>query len=817
MTRHNFGKRLDFGKRLAAASGSVLALTTALAFAHAAAAADAASAEPRDEKEVTEVVVTAVRGKAADVAPVKSSLSATEPEAVITRKFIEEWAPRVGDFTTSSSLAVSMVAVPNPNGPGATDGGKIAMRGFQDGQFNVTYDGIAWGDTNGPSHHANSFFPSSTIGGIVIDRGPGGATDLGQANFGGSLNLFSLPFEDHLTGRQTATVASFGTYQGVTTLATGPIASLHGANIVMNLMEYQTKGYLTNSPSDGFNQFIKINVPITSNFSVTGLYTHNYDEYNLSDSSSPGTVADTTLYGKQFALGNDPTQQNYYKYNRTTKSTEFGYLRGNADFGNGFTAENTLYTYWYYNSTKSGNATQSDATIGATALAAADKVVLTPQAVYPQGGKGYTDTVFGLPGYLKVNEYRVWGDVLKFYKDFDFGRLTVGAMYEEAQSDRTRFDIDLLTGLSDYREKAPLFPGPSGCGNLKVQSAPGKTWNGTCEVPLNINYNEFSGWHQYQPFAQFEWKPTDRLTITPGVKFIDFNLFVHAPVEAVPGAQQPSYSQDTFTKTLPFLTANYRIASTWSVYAQYAQGFLVPNIGSFYVSSPSQNKVVPQESTNYQLGTVFSAGKLTFDGDLYYIDFQHKIQTVTDLTTNETFETNSGGATYYGIEGQATYVLPQGFSVFGNLSINSAIGKDDSVNPGNNGHQLALVPFWTGAVGLRYEHPALFRSDDLLIATLDDKEIGPQFTSAASLSSAPTAKIDAFGQADFSLTYKLGNYGIEAQVLNLGDNQDITSFKGKALVAGANMPATTIAQGGAANVFTYQVGRSYQITLKAAF
>ena len=801
------------------AGGSILAMATALAFLQVspALAADAAAEPHATDTEVGEVIITAVQGKAADVAPVKSSLAATEPEAVITRKYIEEWAPRVGDFTTSSALAVSMVAIPNPNGPGSTDGGKIAMRGFQDGQFNVTYDGVPWGDTNGPSHHSNSFFPSSTIGGIVIDRGPGGAPDLGQANFGGSLNLFSLPFEDHFTGRQTATVGSFGTYQGVTTLATGPIAALHDTNIVLNFMEYKTNGYLTNSPSQGFNQFIKINVPVTSHFSVTALYTRNYDDYYLSDSSSPGTVAQTTLYGKRFALGNDPTQQNYWKYNFTKKETEFGYIRENAELGDGFSLENTSYTYWYSNKTLSGNATNADQTIGASALASADQVVLTPQAAYPKGGSGYTDKVAGLPGYLKRNEYRVRGDVLKLFKDTSFGRFTAGVWYEMAKTPRSRFDIDLLNMQPDYREKAALFPGPSGCGDLPDQVAPGKTWNGACQVPLDIAYNEYSGWHQYQPFAQFEWKPTQNLTITPGVKYVHFDLYVAAPVEAVSGSLQPSYSSGTYTKTLPFLTVNYRIAPDWSTYAQYAQGFLVPNIGAFYVTNPAANKVVPQQSTNYQLGTVFNSHNWTVDADVYYIDFQHKIQTFTDLTTNETYETNSGGASYYGVEGQTTYLFPHGFSVFVNASSNSAVGKDDPANPGGNGRQLALVPFYTAAGGLRFEHSGVARSDDDLIVTADYKEIGSQYTVAAAGAAGPTAWIPAFGQADLSATYRIRNYSLEAQVLNLTNSQDITSFKGKALIAGTDLPATTIAEGGAANVFTYQVGRSFQITVKAVF
>ena len=141
-------------RALGCASGFTLAMILVTPAAQAAVASDAIATnaavegpQKTDAPEVQEVIVTATKGKAADAAPVKSSLMATEPEAVITRKFIEESAPRVGDYTTTAILAPSMSTTPNPNGPGATDGAKISLRGFADGQFNVTYDGIAWGDT----------------------------------------------------------------------------------------------------------------------------------------------------------------------------------------------------------------------------------------------------------------------------------------------------------------------------------------------------------------------------------------------------------------------------------------------------------------------------------------------------------------------------------------------------------------------------------------------------------------------------------------------------------------------------------------------
>ncbi len=804
-------------RRASLAVCSLAILSFAAGSAHAAEAADAK--DNPDIPEVEAVIVTAPKGAASEAAPVKGSLTATEPQAVITRQFIEESAPRVGDFTTTAILAPSMGGVPNANGPGATDGAKITMRGFADGEFNITYDGIAWGDTNGPSHHANSFFPSSVIGGVVIDRGPGKADEMGQANFGGSLNLFSLPFEDHMGVRQTATAGSFQTYQGVTTLASGPMASLHGLNAVANFMEYKTAGYLTNSDSQGQNQFIKFAVPLTDKITLTALFTKNNDSYYQGDASASATVAQIEAFGIRYALGNDPTLQTYYKYNYTKKQTDFEYIKLAGDLGAGFSFDNTLYSYWYSNKTLSALNNGADSTLGATALAAANKVILTPAATYPNGGSGYSSAlkVNGLPGYLKRNEYRVWGDHFKLFRDTEIGRFTVGGLWELARTQRSRFDIDLLTKQPDYREKAATFAPTTGCGTLTARSAPGQTWDGACIEPLNVAYSEYSGWTQYQAFGEFEWRATDKLTITPGVKYVSFkNEFLPGTTAvAVSGSIQPLFAAFTHTKTLPYLTANYRYRSNWSFYGQFAQGFLVPNISAYYVNQPASQPVVPQTSTNYQLGTVFNAGHLVIDADVYYIDFQHKIQTVT--VAGETQANNSGGAIYKGLELQGTYLLSNNVSLFANYSKNDTKAVDDPINPGGNGHPIAKAPFYTYAFGVRGVKHGLLSGDDSLISTLNFKAVGPQYIIAASGASGPTGLIKTFGEADFSTTYKFGNFSLQAQVLNLADRHDLTSFKGKALIAGTTSPALTSAQGGAGNTPVFQSGRSFQVTLKAAF
>jgi iron complex outermembrane receptor protein len=794
------------GRRLGASAWALIIAAGLSAPMGRAWAADAAP--PKDEAEVSEVIVTGQGSRAATVAPVRSALTATEPQAIITRKFIEEAAPRVGDFSSTVLLAPGISGVPSSNGAGLSDGGKITLRGFSDGQYNITYDGIAWGDTNGPSHHGTAFFPASTIGGVIIDRGPGAATDLGQANFGGSINLLSPALDDERSLSEVATVGSWNTWQSVTNLQSGTVPQLANGKFLGVYQQYGSDGYLSHNSSHGSTLLLKGVVPITDRLTVTGLFTRTHNFYNKSDIGD-ASVAQQELYGPSFSLSNDPTMQNYYGYNWAAKKTDFEYVKLAGDLGGGFGLDETVYSYGYNNETLTG--------ANNLATASANKVTLTPGPTYPAPGAGYSASlqVNGVPGYEKLNLYRVTGDILKLTKAFDFGTLTVGGLYEVARTQRFIHDLDLLSGQPDYRQKAAKLPGPSG---VYVQ------------VPLNIQYDEYSGWHQYQTFAQFEWRPTEALTVTPGVKHVNFDLYVHAPAELIGSTSQPLFIDQTYTKTLPFLTANYRLRPNWSVYAQYAQGFLVPKIGNLYVGSAEQTKIVPQESTNYQLGSVFQAGRLSVDGDVYYIEFKHKIQSFTDAVTGQVYDTNSGGATYRGVEVQGTYLVTDDLSVFGNWSLARAIGKDDPSNPLSNGHQLTGVPDWTAAAGVRFEHDQLLTDDDNLIVTLNSKWIGPQWAIAAKCSSAPngicasnatltpvTGRLPTINTVDLSVTYRVGRYSLEGQVINLTDRSDITAVKGSALIPGTDQLATTSAQGGGQNAFQRLPPRNYQLTLKVKF
>ncbi len=704
---------------------------------------DAGDADLSNSRAIEEILVYG-SGMAIDLAPIKSSLAATQPVSIVTREYIEEAIPQTGDFSPIAQIAPS-VSGTNKNGPGFAES-KTVLRGFQDGEYNMTFDGIPFGDTNNPTHHSTSFFPGSTIGAMAVDRGPGNAGQLGQANFGGSINMFSLSMGDTFSVSQSATIGSFESTNFVTTLRSGAMDEVGGAKVLVNLQELNTDGYLTHSYNKAENQNLKIVLPIGDNVKVTLFGAHNTIRYFQTDSDG-ATLNQVAQFGKNFGLSDNPASATYFGYNVTHKETDFEYIRVQADLTEEIYIDNSAYTYFYQNDTLS--ALQANY-IGSAAL----------------GTKAGAAGNRNVPGYSKNNEYRVWGNIFRAGKKFSFGELRAGIWYERASTKRYRFDYDFTLSPPLTTPTAQL-----------VKDNREKT------APLNINYLQHSGWHNYQPFVDFEFQPVEGLTVTPGFKYVSFERFTNAAVQQT--SRVPFNGTGTFTKPLEFLTVNYRVREDWSVYAQFAKGFLVPDLNVFYQPKPNVLALKPQTSTNYQVGTVFNADKFTFDGDLYYIDFNDK--TSSSVVNGETVFSNLGGAVYKGIEAQGTYAFQEGIAVFANASLNSAKTKDTQ-------KQIAKAPQWTAAGGLILKYGQAG-------ASLIEKIVGTQW----SIAGEPAAyKVSPYNTTDLTITYDFPHVRLIGGVYNLFNNTNIT-----ALSSQGSTPAF--------DQYYFQGGRAFQLTAKVTF
>ena len=112
-------------------------------------------------------------------APSSTPLEALQPASVITQDFIEKNLPMTANYDEAIKFSPSVFDTA-PNGPGLAESQNISIRGFQDGQFNVTFDGIPFQDANDFTHHSTSYFMAHDLGLISVDRGPGTAATIGS-------------------------------------------------------------------------------------------------------------------------------------------------------------------------------------------------------------------------------------------------------------------------------------------------------------------------------------------------------------------------------------------------------------------------------------------------------------------------------------------------------------------------------------------------------------------------------------------------------------------------------------------------------------
>lgn len=292
---------------------------------------------------------TGEKDAASAVAPTQSSLEATQPQSIITREFIERAVAPTAEYSRVVNVAPSMSG-DSANGPGLSET-KTTMRGFSDDQYNITFHGIPWGDTNNPAHHSTSFFPASVIGGAVVERGPGNASNLGFATFGGSINLFSKKPGD---ARAASVFGSAGTWKtsliGVS-FESGRIADWNDATVQLNFQHLQSDGYLSLNDIKSDNFTAKFQTPVGSGSTLTAFTSVNRIKYTQPDNNKGPTLAQVAQFGKNFSLNNDPTSFNYAGFNHTDKDTDFEYLRLQTNWGEGWTTDARAYTYYYDNQT----------------------------------------------------------------------------------------------------------------------------------------------------------------------------------------------------------------------------------------------------------------------------------------------------------------------------------------------------------------------------------------------------------------------------------------------------------------------------------
>jgi iron complex outermembrane recepter protein len=776
--------------RRAALYGTAIALCLGAAPAFAAdAPAPAADAADNTIRNTDDIIVTGT--KVNQATPITASVHTFEPQAIVSRSIIENSIAPTADYSQVVLLTPSAALQPSSgNGVGLGDA-KISIRGFTDGQYNITIDGIPFGDTNDPTHHSTSYFPNGTYDRIIIDRGPGSATDLGQASYGGQVHIVTREVENKFFVENQSVYGSFDTWMERLTVNSGEIKALGGLKLI-GVGEYKTtNGALSHESGDWTNLFIKGELPLGNNAKLTLVSAYNHSPFHQSDAGGGSTAAQIAQFGKNFG-GIDPAQAAGSGYtnartdwNWQIKTTDFQIARLQWNVTNNLSIDNKAYTYFYKNFTVSTEDSTTPCNVLSTATqctgAGYTNVKGAGTGVGGSGGK----TIAGdIGGYTKNNQYRVMGDILQTTWTNQLGVLKAGLWYEHATTRRFRYDYDFTTasaagGLGDEYFNISIMNNGSNWNYKEKVGGAHLEADGT-PIPAYIKYDEHSGWNQVQFFGEMAFKLLDdKLTLTPGIKVQTFSRFINTPI-ASQSARVGIYDHQNYRPTLPYATINYLIQPNLSVYAQFAKGFLIPSLGNSLETSGANNAAVPVEptptkTTNWQGGFVYAGNRLNIDADVYYILASNS--TAVDPTNPSVQVLNANPARYEGIEGQVSYVILPHLTALANATIMSS--KDETT------HQwLPQAPRDTETAGLLY-------NDGAYTFSYIHKFTGEQ----------PGSGISAYNYGVLSVSAKYRNYSLGLSVTNLWNTQPIVAHSGS----------------GASELFIFQTRRAFQASFKARF
>jgi iron complex outermembrane receptor protein len=668
----------------------------------------------------TSVTVSETISLAAVTAPSGNLLETTSARTEVSSDFIHNFMSPVADYAEYVNYAPGTFSL-NPNGIGLGQG-KTYYRGFADGDYTMTFDGIPFEDTNTPTHHSWANFPSGWTDSVDFDRSPGLASTFGPTNFGGSINLMSPPLFPDPDIRATLDYGSWDTRVLQLDADSGFFGKDSRNSVLIDIQQLLSNGYQTFNKQKRDAGFGKYQYRLNSRSSLT-VYGGLVDIWTNTPNTTNPLRSQVAEYGDNYLLDGTPLLSNgapdpyYYGYNTYHVQTDFEYVAYNADMGHGWKFDTKLYTTRYWNKQFYQN--------GATVNLSSNK---------PSGVD-------------KLNGYRHAGDTAILSNESKYGVFRTGIWFDWAYTDRYQIPSNIVTQLDTP------FP----------------------------NFHEHFITTSVQPFAEYEWHAAPKFVLTVGIKDANYGMALNQyqdngkivgclggktgtdPVTGAPicigGPQFVSHSIN-YNNWLPNVAARYSLRSNWSAYAQWAEGSIIPPSAVFDV--PGGNVTTPPKPTlakTYQVGSVMKFRRWTLDADAYYIHFQNGYDDYIDPSTNEPVYVATGPSNTKGIEAEADFVLPYGFSLYANGTMGSAKYQGGPSYP-NGGEWVADAPKNVETVSLLWHHTDWS-------AGFVDKRVGTLYNDNSTLNylingiSIPFPVDQAYTISPFNVVNVFANYTVK--------------------------------------------------------
>ena len=211
-------------------------------------------------------------------------------------------------------------------------------------------------------------------------------------------------------------------------------------------------------------------------------------------------------------------------------------------------------------------------------------------------------------------------------------------------------------------------------------------------------------------YTQYIWEATDRLEITPGLRYTYTRAKLGRFTDS-DGIARTNESQN-WDSLVGSLRALYRIDDQWSLFGGISQAFRAPNLvdlsGNLTSLSGSTDRgatdLDPEKFITYELGARRTSGDLTLQGAVYYTDIRDVITRVPESAGSSTIITTNGDNGYsYGAELEATWRFHPQWTLSGFAAWQEARNEtpDFIGGPATSGPVARQLPL-TGSAALRW-------------------------------------------------------------------------------------------------------------------
>ncbi len=709
-------------------------------------------------------------------APVKALLDAASARTEITSGYIRDFTSPVTDFSDITQAAPGTVTW-SVNGIGNGQA-KTYYRGFADGNYTMTWDGVPFQDSNDPTHHSWAYVPAPAISYVDFDRSPGTASDIGPANFGGSIHMFSPKLGDAPLLKGSESYGSFNTNEFLGDINFGAFAN-GKAHFWLEGHHMTSDGYQTNNFQVRTAGTAKFDYKFSDQTYLTLVGTNVIVDSNTPNNDA--TRAQLAAHGDNFLMESNATNADgspnalFYRFYTYHVPTNFEVFTLSSDLGKGWKIEFKPYTYSYSNHQHYQNDQSSE-----------------------------TATVNSTSGIDKLNQYNRVGGITSVSAASKYGVFRTGFWYEYTNTNRYQ------------------------------QGSDPRTW---VDSPLlsKLKFHEHFRTQSVQPYVEYQLVAIPKWTVTVGVKdafyqmilkqFADGKTVGNLGCKGTNIADCPNFVTHgaDYNNWLPSFEANYRIRDNWSAYAQYGRGSVIPPSSVFDVKG-AQVAVTPKPiiASTYQGGSVVKLNRVSFDADYYYIHYQNSYSSFTPSSGPD------AGFTYYyqnpasntqGVEGEGNFAITNALSFFVNGTYGqakyesaaavAATGTTPAVAASTSAW-VANTPNYTATEGLTYR-------DKRFDVGMFNKTVGDRWNDDGPYHQ--TVPLNPFTMTNFFFNYTVRSGSIFDQsrikfsVNNLLDNHNQVSIS----------PANSVTANGvlytqnAADTIQLLPGRSFMVTFQMGF